>query len=628
MRRCILALVAVVCFAPNGMAGTEPVLRYAFKPGSRLEYVQSYRSKTLSDARALFQAGTDGSDNDSLVMDLQMDLRGRMIILVADRDPQGFLLLVHWEGLRGGVTANSQNQSSFLEAIRKGLAEPVLVRMDDQGRIVALWLDPDLDPGVQGTARMLLAEIQCVLPTGAESAWKTTELDASGTFEVRYELDPATPKNGLTRIWKHLAQYLPSTDTGRPLSSNLKVERSIEVEGARQILFNPLAGRLERLEAREIHRTNIAQKLVAASDTRFALRRSRTSRSDARASAKAKLTSADLQLRYPATELFVVIGPQQQEEAVQRKELGASTIEELFATLNTAETQGLQDEGPLYLKFKAVALIHPDTCSTMGELLANANPEGLSMRLLASVLGVTGSPQAQQALADAIRRRREDWPAQAFLLPALGQCAEPSTASINLLEELAYNSLHVPIASTAQLMLGTMAFNLARQGKPEKAAVIVESALSRLSQSTSVPLTTRYLLCLGNAGSLSALPALQTWISNSDAELRASAIYALRWIEAPEVDPILLHALDSDPAPEVRLKAIDALKFRNSTGAVVSALKGVVIGDASPRVRLAALGNLWDLRSTFPDVLPAVEAACKDSDEDIRNLAESMLGKK
>ncbi len=627
MRNSILALATLVCFAQGGAAGAEgAALRYVFKPGSRLQYAQSYQSKAISDARALFQAGTEGADNASLVTDLQMDLHGRMVVDVADQDAQGFLLLVHWEGLRGTVKANGQNQSAFLDTIRKGLAGPVLVRLDGQGRIAGFWLDSQLDEGVQGTARMLIAEMQCVLPTGPETSWKTEELDASGTFEVLYERDPGTPNKGMARIWKRLARYLPST--GKALSSELKVERRVDVEGDRQILFNSVAGYLERLEAREIQRTTIAQKLVAASDTAFSLKRSRTTRLGPKATAIAKELSADLQKRYPLTELFVQIGPREQEEAVQRKELGASTAEELITALKAAETRGDPDSGPLYLKLKALARIQPETCKAMGELLVTANPEGLSMRLLASVLGVTGSPQAQQALADAIRRRREEWPAQAFLIPALGQSAEPSEASITLLEELAYTSLHVPIASTAQLMLGTMAFNLARQGMPEKAAIIVESALSRLEHADSVPLKSRYLLCLGNTGSLKAFPALKTWIAASDSELRASAIYALRWIEDPEVDRLLLAALASDPAPEARSKAIEAFKFREGGGKVELALKQSVVGDASPRVRLAALGSLWDLRSNFPDVLPAVEAACNDPDEDVRNLAESMLGKK
>ena len=263
----------------------------------------------------------------------------------------------------------------------------------------------------------------------------------------------------------------------------------------------------------------------------------------------------------------------------------------------------------------------------MGEQLAIASPETLSMRLLASALSTTGSLPCQEALAKAIRSRREDWPGMAVLIPALGQCQNPSLASIALLEELAYGSPVVSIASTAQLMLGSMAFNLARQGAPEKAEGIVASALARLEAARDSVLAARFLLCLGNAGSPRSLPTLQSWAVTPDPELRALAFYALRWIEAAPVDPLLLKALASDPEARVRSKVIEAFRYRAPSATLVEALAHTTLKDASPRVRLAALGSLWDLRNRYPEVLTTVEAARKDPDEDVRKQADSFLGK-
>lgn len=606
-------------------AGNTTALRHALAPGQRLVYAQDYRTDSRTDARSLFEQGDGPSAEAFLVSHLLLHLQARMLVDVLAQDGQGWLLSVQWERIHGTITANDHPDALLLEALRKGLARPLILRMDREGRLGDLYVDPGSDPKVLAITRTLLSQMQCVLPASAGGSWAVEEADAAGRFEAFYKIEEGPRKDGVVRLRKWLARHLPAQRTARP--GELQVARSLEVLGSRGLGFDNRGGHLRNLDAHEVQRTVLAGKTVGGSDVRFSLRLMGTGHLEA-APLLARNTWAKQQMAASrATGLFVEATWEEQETAVQSKALGESTVDEILASLQAAETLGEKEGGDIYLKLKALAFVHPETCVRMGEKLMTADPESLTMRLLASALSTTGTIPSQEALAAAIRSRREEWLAMAVLLPALGQSPDPSAASIGLMEELAYGSTLVPIASTAQLMLGSMAHNLSLQGQAERAAGIVDAALLRLEAARDPVLSARFLLCLGNAGSVRALPLLKSWALAPDPYLRGLAFYALRWIEAAEVDALLLKALEADPDVQVRFKVIDAFKYRRPSPALVTVLGRVLVLDDSPRVRLAALGNLWDLRAQFPQVMPAVEAARKDSDEDIRKLAETLLGK-
>ena len=616
--------IALLLTSP-GLAGGPAPLRYALKAGQRLTYAQDYQTDSRSDARSLFEQGGEAAADASLVNALRIHLRARMQVEVLEQQEQGWLVSVRWERLTGSVTANGQPQAQLLSALQVGLALPLVLHLDRDGRFGPLHLEPALDPTVIALARTLLAPLQCILPPTPSSTWEALEEDPAGHFATIYQLERQDRKDGITRFRKWLARHLPDSSSARP--GELKVERNIQVQGSRAMGFQAQRGHLAFLDGHEVQRTIIAGKTVAGSDVRLALRLTSSGRLKADALGVRQAWAKQRRQASPGISLYAEASAEEQETAVQRKALGESTADQIFEALKAAESQGEKDGGAHYLKLKALAYIHPEACARMGEQLAIASPETLSMRLLASALSTTGSLPCQEALGKAIRSRREDWPAMAVLIPALGQCQNPSLAAIALLEELAYGSTVVSIASTAQLMLGSMAFNLARQGAPEKAEGIVASALARLEAARDPILAARFLLCLGNAGSAQSLPALQSWAATAEPELRALAFYALRWIEAASVEPLLLKALAADPEARVRAKVIEAFKYRAPSATLVEALARTALQDASPRVRLAALGSLWDLRSQFPDVLTTVEAARKDPDEDVRKQADSFLGK-
>lgn len=111
-------------------------------------------------------------------------------------------------------------------------------------------------------------------------------------------------------------------------------------------------------------------------------------------------------------------------------------------------------------------------------------------------------------------------------------------------------------------------------------------------------------------------------VDEGDAEKRLEAVTMLGATEEPEVVPVLGQAL-ADEDPEVRLAAIQALA--DFTGDAPFDLLGkAALDDPDADNRYEALEALSDLEDDRIQVY--AKQALQDPDEDVRGLAESILG--
>src|SRR5262249_20057239 len=157
----------------------------------------------------------------------------------------------------------------------------------------------------------------------------------------------------------------------------------------------------------------------------------------------------------------------------------------------------------------------------------------------------------------------------AILLPALGAVPAPTPLAEECMRT-ASASPQEEIASTAQLALGNMARNLS-QTDPGRAARLVGGFIRSLRAAPSPERVQHWLLVLGNAAAAEALPEIARFLNDPEAETRAAAAFALRFLEARGVDAFLSRALTADGEATVRLEAAAALEFRAPTAATLAA---------------------------------------------------------
>src|SRR5262249_19527311 len=129
---------------------------------------------------------------------------------------------------------------------------------------------------------------------------------------------------------------------------------------------------------------------------------------------------------------------------------------------------------------------------------------------------------------------------------------------------------------------------------------------------TTESATRHFLLVLGNAGSPAALPAVSRRLEAQSAEVRASAVSALRFIATDEAEERLIALLATDAVPDVRAEALRSIGYRSSTDRARRAIRQALTADQSTAVRRAALNYLWARRHDWPDIETLVECVARN----------------
>jgi hypothetical protein len=329
-----------------------------------------------------------------------------------------------------------------------------------------------------------------------------------------------------------------------------------------------------------------------------------------------------------AVALYQPRSPAEVETNIERNELGADTLAEIEARLTAVQAAGADadrsETDALYLKLKALIYLHPDTAAALGASLVSDNAATPRFRLVAGALGAVGSPEAQTALAAAIRARPTDWPTLSAVTPELCTLPSPTEDAEGAVRSL-IPSADSNTAAMAWLCLGGMARGLAQSAPPRSAAIVAELTQG-LEASPDENAKALLLQAIGNANAAAAMPAVSPYASSASPVLRAAAMDAMRGIPLPAVDGALRQALAGDGDAKVRREAAFALGFRPPDPADFAAEKTALAADQDAQVRAALVGDLAKLTGPFPEARALIQSAAdNDPSEDVRKAAASLL---
>ncbi len=113
-------------------------------------------------------------------------------------------------------------------------------------------------------------------------------------------------------------------------------------------------------------------------------------------------------------------------------------------------------------------------------------------------------------------------------------------------------------------------------------------------------------------------------LKDADPAVRVSELVKLRYLQDPEVNPILMNSM-SDPDARVKIKAIDILGAREANESVPPMSSMLFLRSTEPIVKLhlvAALGRIGDAQG----VMPIMQYLGQDEDERGRGTAVFALG--
>jgi hypothetical protein len=617
----VLLAVLGAGLAWRASRGARPALRYHFAPGQRLVFRLEYLSAAALD---LARTPNGKTPPPGLSRTVHAAVQGELVVQVLAVQGDRVRLAYRLRQPSIQVAIDGHLNLALAEAIEADSRQALFVEADRRGRILAVCVGVGRTNASSTCQRTLVAVTQVVLPgppaEGAPS-WEIEEEDINGTAVVRYEAEAVSA--GLLSVRKARLRYRPAQPPG-------------EEEEVAAPEYLP-GGELEAtVDARGQHLVSVQGTVVTTTLSQGQVV-GRTENTVGLQFLRAETASEAEQERLAAEEraLARVSGwrplsagpsPEAAEASIQRAELGDATLDTLLSELARAEAGAREalGETPLYLKFKALVYLHPEVSGRLGKRLAAAPAQGVVLRVLGPALANSGRFQAQVALVEVVRARRNDWPALAELIPTLARANSPTPAVEEALFRLASEGSE-NIRSTAQLALGTLAHRLARFA-PARAEAIVRWALGELKAARSPAEQRRMLLVLGNAAAPAALPALRALLRAPQPEVRGGAVAALRGLKVREAEAALCKALTADPDAGVRLEAAQALGARPMMAAALRAHARVLGKDGSPGVRLAVLRNLGRARQALPEAAELIRAtSATDPHPEVRGAAAVLL---
>lgn len=120
-------------------------------------------------------------------------------------------------------------------------------------------------------------------------------------------------------------------------------------------------------------------------------------------------------------------------------------------------------------------------------------------------------------------------------------------------------------AGTAESAAFAIGSSLQKETNPVLRADLERTLVSLLSDAKTPGDQAQVLDAIGNSGDLALLPAIRDFLGSVDVTLQSKAVFALRWMPAGEVAPLLVPALSDAKAP-VRVSAIQAISHLKERG--------------------------------------------------------------
>jgi HEAT repeat protein len=470
-----------------------------------------------------------------------------------------------------------QGQAAPVDATQAELTRPFGAAYDARGRLIALYVPAGGDPLGAGLREQLVSLAQLDLGPAAD-AWTSEEIDPVGAAEVRYAREGA-------RVRRDRAGYL------RVVAGDAR-----EVEG--EAHAEARVGGDGRLDALDV--TDTLRRSLGTADLRAAV--------ELRLSLRRQAQGAGPAPAWDPSWVRVTPGLGIQHEAakadLEQQVLAGATLSDLFARLGG--TEGI-DRARLARQVTAYLRLHPEALAEVRARLPDVPARDADV-LLQAMAG-SGVPGAPAAVADALAADARP-EVRAAAARELALAATPDPAAIGGLER-GLTDADPLVREASQLGLGA----LVRAGADP-------SLVARFAEGfdPAAPDARARLAALGNSGVPETLDVAMSALTAADAEVRATALTALRHVEAPVDDALWIGFADADA--QVRLAAVRAADAAG--GAASEGLVDLATKDGASAVRAAALRALADHRSDA-DVQAAARAAAQDGDPGVRAAAAALL---
>lgn len=505
------------------------------------------------------------------------------------------------------------------------LARPAVIRLAS-GKLEDLRVDKQASPLTISLWQTIAAALQLTPGKPDATRWQARETDATGAYTVEYAL------LGPSELAKKKVEYekTPVKEARFGLSFDLvpKVLASstkIHLDGSR----------IQSVELDEQLELQVGAASPSRSENHVTLRQLRHSAApavDEAALWAATSPIAELQrrqvpqsfsnerdaerARHTTFAKTLSLLERQERDPSRKRLIGSDNGVAIDETERLRREQQVKDRAEAFTDM--VALLRTAPANVALAFAAVARGSSAASRVQ-DALASAGTPDCQAGLVRIAQDDKLPNNARLSAATSLIRVVQPTEPTLDALLSAINDDL---LATHALYGLGTMARHFRDGGDAAHAERLSKALVQYLEASTTDSQRVRALRAIANSGFAGALPNVKALLDAPARDVRGAALEALRHMDHPEIDGILAAHLASDTDAEVRLSALNAFKTRPPSEVLARALIAAA-ADPQPRVRNTAAKLMRAWKDSRPELAePLAALAAKDSVNWVAESAE------
>jgi hypothetical protein len=517
----------------------------------------------------------------------------------------------------GRFTTPAEAARANFEALAAELEQPMLFTLVN-GRVEDLRRAVGATPFAVSLSRTLTAALQVTLAAPDGTSWTAAERDATGEYTAEYKrvADGQVDKRKLSYQAQKVGNAIPGQPGGSLAATVEQSEGRVEWS----------AGQLTRTAYDEVLSLSSFPGTPARSRTGLELRLQGAVQSarppawdsleqelrvlDPGAVVRSSAVSAaydDLRISDFTFETALAALEREQQDPDRGKISGYEPDHELSPEEQGERKGRLARQGQVFSALAALLRKDPDNVQ---KALSAIERGSVGRRALLDVLGAAGSQPAQRALLSVMTASKRPDALRRAATSALARLADPSPETM----EAILKQFDVPeLRMHALYGAGTLARKLSEAGSTELATRVARQLDTELRKSNTDGERVHVLRAIGNSGNSVAFGGARPLLSSKTPKVRAAAVDAIRLMSHAEADALIVERLLTDADQAVQTAAIEAVRLRKPSPALLTSLGQALRSGAKLPVKLKVLELMGQWRREHSELSAELSRVAEQS---------------
>lgn len=536
----------------------------------------------------------------------------------------------------------SNNERETTSTLEQQLANEVFVLMDRYRQFKEFYVGKDYSPESANIIKALILSTQVVLPRSNSSNWITHEKNMTGPYKSNYRCmdsevdddstDTETNTNLLDiRKSKLYYKHFEMDEQGMVLDQKLddlpSSQIKLEPNSFNKIVFDSSQKHFKSIHEFEEHKISSLNILVSSKiETKITLLRKWQQKFSS-------LLISDLKSKTKEKEInqTAIIGGEisvEQRLLILKKLIAGNTTENIVSKLENIDFS--KDGQKLFDYFRILRAIvelnpkeHEKILDAISSLDTDTNESKYQEKVafLIGTLSKMNAIDAQNGLINLINNNLSNKILMEQAIITLADLKNPTSEQQKFISNLFHSATSYEIKSLSALGLGLLANN-AQITDPQLSKESNDELLHALENSQNDRETRTMLTALGNSGHQQIISSLQKHLHHSDEDIRALAVYGLRFIPGEISFNLITETIKREKSQQVLDHALQALSFKPVSEQKLSVLIDVFTQNMNVNVQEQSLRIINDLYPHFPDkIKEIIKSAKKSRHEKIREMA-------